>query len=107
MTVFNDTNKVELSISKVNLQSNAILKFICESKIVKPISGITLTPKSSEMPEWKIQNIKIFTHGVEYNFHTDLWLPDIISVPNLSSTFRNDNFVKGVVNFMCIFILGK
>lgn len=75
MTVFNDDNSVDLTISKVTLHSNAILQFKCESKVVNPINGIRFSLKSGEIPEWQLERVHISTHGVEYNFHTDLWLP--------------------------------
>ena len=77
MTVFNEENSVDLTISKVTLQSNAVLQFKCESKVVQPISGIHFKSNSAELPEWRIERVSLSSHGIDYEFNLRLWLPDI------------------------------
>ncbi len=77
MTVFNEENSVDLTISKVTLQSNAVLQFKCESKVVQPISGIHFKGNADGLPEWRIERVSLCSHGMDYNFNLDLWLPDV------------------------------
>ena len=90
--IFNESDFVEVLLNNFTQPSKNVHKLKFESKKIGAIEGVQFLDNIAEVPvpEWTIRKVRIVSNSVNYEFVTNLFLPDIRYKPNeTKSVFIN------------------